>query len=66
MSVIKDIKSTPSGVYALAVRGGDVSPVVLSDKRPQWDYLNSGSYIAIPEAEWKELQNTYTKKVDRL
>lgn len=61
MATIKDIKFTPSGIYATAIRGGDESIVTLSDKLPRWDYLNSGSYIEITNEEWAKIRSGAAK-----
>lgn len=55
MATIKNIKRTPSGIYATAIRGSDEADVILSRQLPRWNYVNSGSYIEIDQAEWEML-----------
>jgi hypothetical protein len=49
MSQIKNILVTPSGVWAVASRGGDWFDVLLSKDSPRWNALNSGSYLVMNE-----------------
>ena len=52
-AIIKDIKVTPSGVYAIAVRGiHDEFDVMLNSKLPRWDALTSGSYMPVDPFYW--------------